>query len=184
MAQATGSSIVKPQSRSAPNFPADSNESPTRTSSSSPRLEPSKPVAVPASHTEPSSLRSQHSDRLIHAIPNTESTQDENYLTHPPRLPLPIEEEIHTPGSPIIAPMGTGEPLEGLDLDERSDPALARNTSLLSSSSHDDEDEEELRIEKHRPTVPTRIEWTRGGDKIYVTGTIFNWNRKMKLEPV
>ena len=80
--------------------------------------------------------------------------------------------------------MGTGEPLEGLDLDERSDPALARNTSLLSSSSHDDEDEEELRIEKHRPTVPTRIEWTRGGDKIYVTGTIFNWNRKMKLEPV
>ncbi|KAJ2900181.1 putative carbohydrate-binding module family 48 protein [Zalerion maritima] len=225
MAHATGSNISNPQSRSVPTFPTAGGggssgsggsggpsgtntahtDSLTRTNSgsSASRPEPSKPVAVPIAHTEPSSLRSHHSDHVGGShhvgemgsgmagepgIPNTESVQDMSYLTRPPRLPLPIEEEIHTPGSPIIAPVGTGEPLEGLDnLDgagSASDPELARNTSVLSQSTQEDDDEEELRVERHRPTVPTRIEWARGGDRVYVTGTIFNWNRKTRLHPV
>lgn len=39
-------------------------------------------------------------------------------------------------------------------------------------------------MDKTLPTVPTRLEWLRGGEKVYVTGTIFQWNRKTRLHPV
>ena len=111
------------------------------------------------------------------------SLQDMSYLTRPPRLPLPIEEEIHTPGSPIIEPTDVHEPLADVDsLD--SDPNLPRRTSNLSQVTLDDDDNEELRVDKTLPTVPTRLEWRRGGEKVYVTGTIFQWNRKTRLLPV
>lgn len=109
------------------------------------------------------------------------SLQDVSYLTRPPRLPLPIEEEVHTPGSPIIAPTDIGVPLEDAD----TFTALTRRSSNLSNGSTlDEEDTEELRVDKTRPTVPTRLEWLRGGEKVYVTGTIFQWNRKTRLHPV
>ena len=105
-----------------------------------------------------------------------------SYLTRPPRLPLPIEEEEHTPGSPIIAPADIGEPVDSVDnLDAES---LPRRSSALSTTTVDEEDAEELRVDKTRPTVPTRLEWLRGGEKVYVTGTIFQWNRKQRLHPV
>lgn len=110
------------------------------------------------------------------------SVQDMSYLTRPPRLPLPIEEEEHTPGSPIIAPADIGEPVDSVDnLDAEG---LPRRSSALSTTTVDEEDAEELRVDKTRPTVPTRLEWLRGGEKVYVTGTIFQWNRKQRLHPV
>lgn len=184
LAQATGS-----QSRSVPTF---GSTPPARTGStaSDPRKrsdtvmsdEPSKPVAVPITQTEPSSLRSHRSDSNDFPNPPVGSVQDMSYLTRPPRLPLPIEEEVHTPGSPIIAPADLGEPLEvldGLDVNE-----YQRSGSILSSTTLDEEDAEELRVDRTRPVVPTRLEWLRGGDKVYVTGTIFQWNRKTRLQPV
>jgi hypothetical protein len=108
------------------------------------------------------------------------------YLTRPPRLPLPIEEEVHTPGSPILAPdegqidesavpeVELGEAVEG----------ITRKSSALSATTVDDDDAEELRVDRSRSVVPTKLEWKRGGDKIYVTGTIFQWNRKQRLHPV
>jgi len=111
------------------------------------------------------------------------SLQDVSYLTRPPRLPLPIEEEVHTPGSPIIAPTDLGQPIE--DVDGLESEGLTRRASNLSNTSTlDDEDAEELRVDKTRPTVPTKLEWLDGGEKVYVTGTIFQWNRKTRLHPV
>lgn len=111
------------------------------------------------------------------------SLQDISYLTRPPRLPLPIDEEVHTPGSPIIAPTDVGQALD--DVDGLDGDSLPRPPSNLSNSSTlEDEEVDELLVDKNRPTVPTRLEWRRGGDKVYVTGTIFQWNRKTPLHPV
>jgi hypothetical protein len=104
------------------------------------------------------------------------------HLTRPPRLPLPIEEEVHTPGSPIIAPADIDAPV--LDIDPLDTDALPRHSSALSNTTIDDEDAEELRVDKTGATVPTTFEWRRGGDKVYVTGTIFQWNKKHRLHPV
>lgn len=98
-------------------------------------------------------------------------------------MPLPIEEEVHTPGSPITAPADVGEPVEALDL-SGPDGDIARKSSNLSTTTVDEDDAEELRVDKTRPTVPTRLEWLRGGERVYVTGTIFQWNRKQRLHPV
>ncbi|KAK0635672.1 carbohydrate-binding module family 48 protein [Bombardia bombarda] len=147
--------------------------------------EPAKPVAVPASRNSPSSPRSPRSPDMFEGAANPHSSlQDLSYLTRPPRLPLPIEEEVHTPGSPIIAPADIGQPID--DVDGLEEPeALPRPASTLSNASTvEDEDTEELRVDKTGPTVPTRLEWLRGGDKVYVTGTIFQWNRKTRLHPV
>ncbi|KAK0392248.1 hypothetical protein NLU13_1745 [Sarocladium strictum] len=153
--------------------------------------EPSKPVDVPI--VESSSLRSHHSGQATahqallegsNLISNNSLT--DMYLTRPPRLPLPIEEEVHTPGSPILAPdegqidesavpeVELGEAVEG----------ITRKSSALSATTVDEDDAEELRVDRSRSVVPTKLEWKRGGDKIYVTGTIFQWNRKQRLHPV
>lgn len=34
-----------------------------------------------------------------------------------------------------------------------------------------------------RQLVTTKIEWRQGGDKVYVTGSMFKWNRKARLLP-
>ena len=141
--------------------------------------EPTKPVDVPAEST---SLRSHHaahaSDGDAYLVPNASIT--DMYLTRPPRLPLPIEEEVHTPGSPILA---AEEGLPDLDLGDSSD-SMTRKGSALSATTVDEDDADELRVDKTRPVVPTRLEWKRGGSKVYVTGTIFQWNRKQRLHPV
>ncbi|KAF4965862.1 hypothetical protein FSARC_6382 [Fusarium sarcochroum] len=152
---------------------------PKSAESKPPRDQPTKPVDVPI---ESSSLRSHQS---AHAndpalIPNNSTT--DIYLTRPPRLPLPIDEEVHTPGSPIMAPetdqqMPDIEPIDSLD-------GITRKSSALSATTVDEEDGEELRVDKTRPVVQTKLDWVSGGDKVYVTGTIFQWNRKQRLHPI
>ncbi|KAL7816959.1 5'-AMP-activated protein kinase beta subunit, interation domain-containing protein [Trichoderma aethiopicum] len=143
------------------------------------RDEPSKPVAVPID----GSVARPH----IPAVPPYLESQyfsnnslTDMYMMRPPRLPLPIEEEVHTPGSPILGP---DETFADLDLGESSD-GLTRKSSALSAGTAEDEEGEELRVDKTRPVVATRIEWRGGGEKIWVTGTIFHWNRKLRLRPV
>lgn len=147
---------------------------------------PAKPVAVPSSsdNNQPSSPRSPRSEDGEEPAAMTHSSmQDVSYLTRPPRLPLPIEEEVHTPGSPIIAPTDVTEPIG--DVEGLNNAALGHPTSSLSDTfALEEDDAEELIVDKTRPTVPTRLEWRRGGDKVYVTGTIFQWNRKTRLHPV
>lgn len=106
------------------------------------------------------------------------------HLTKPPRLPLPIEEEVHTPGSPIIAPADVGIDATPLDIEHAEHEGLPRRTSALSNTTIDEEDAEELRVDKTKATVPTIFEWLQGGERVYVTGTIFHWNKKHRLQPV
>ncbi|KAI0875048.1 5'-AMP-activated protein kinase beta subunit, interation domain-containing protein [Hypoxylon argillaceum] len=146
--------------------------------------EPSKPVAVPHFHPESSPFATEL--QLDDGLPTgttSSSVQDMTYpMPRPPRLPLPIEEEIHTPGSPIDAPDDTNN--QDIDdagpLDDHAD--IPRRTSGLSNVT-DEDDTEELRVDKSRPTLPTRITWLRGGQKVYVTGTPFQWGRKQRLLP-
>ncbi|KAI0129964.1 hypothetical protein BJ170DRAFT_294298 [Xylariales sp. AK1849] len=157
--------------------------------------EPSKPVAVPSAsnsqhNTAQSSLArspSQFDDTSLTSGPASSSIQDMSYhMSRPPRLPLPIEEEIHTPGSPIIAPADIGEPIDDIDTleqdAEKQGSDLTRKASGLSNVT-DEDDTEELRVDKTRPSVPTRVEWLQGGQKVYVTGTPFQWSRKQRLFP-
>ncbi|TKA79998.1 hypothetical protein B0A55_02089 [Friedmanniomyces simplex] len=97
----------------------------------------------------------------------------------PPRLPLPIEEELHTPGSPILSAIDL--PLTHTD----SDGVIPRRTSVLSSTTVDDDeigdDMFANEAQSLAPTVPTLISWRGDSDKVYVTGTFVNWERKIKL---
>lgn len=192
LAQAHGSTVVSrpkslpstavsslsgsPHSAGSPSAKAAAMEATTS------RDEPTKPVDVPVESSPLGrSHPSAHASHTDSFLMSTNSITD-MYLTRPPRLPLPIEEEVHTPGSPIIAPQ---EGQLDLDLDlEESFEGITRKSSGLSANTVDDDDDEELRVDKTRSVVPTRLEWKRGGDKVYVTGTIFQWNRKQRLHPV
>lgn len=180
-----------------------SNSPSSRSSINRPRYSedehgPTKPVDVPiaqSSHhnTNENSVRSPSNfnshfgdDPLLTNNPASASVTDMTYnLPRPPRLPLPIEEEVHTPGSPVIAPTDIGPSIEAIEAElDKDDPPsgdLTRKSSGLSNAT-DDEDAEELRVDKTR-TVQTRVEWIQGGQKVYVTGTPFQWSRKQRLHP-
>jgi hypothetical protein len=147
------------------------------------RDQPSKPVDVPippSNNNDLASIRS-HSHSIEPSGPPV--LQDMSYhLTRPPRLPLPIEEEVHTPGSPIVPAADIEDPI--LDIEALDSDGIPRRTSALSNTTIDEEDAEELNVDKSGLTVPTPFEWRRGGAKVYVTGTIFQWNKKHRLHPV
>ncbi|KAK4162717.1 hypothetical protein QBC43DRAFT_320817 [Cladorrhinum sp. PSN259] len=153
--------------------------------------EPTKPVPVPVpnAHNSPSSPRSPRSPGYEDnyeavAMPHS-SMQDMSYMTRPPRLPLPIEEEVHTPGSPIIAPTDIGEPLDDVDdLDSGGPRPLSTLSATGLGEFEEYEETDELLVDKTKPTVPTKLVWRHGGDKVFLTGTALSWNRKMRLHPV
>jgi hypothetical protein len=102
--------------------------------------------------------------------------------SRPPRLPLPIEHETHQPGSPIITPADIND--ASLDLQELED-GIPRKTSMLSSTTVDDDDVgddlQPTAVDGMNKMVPTVIEWRGSGEKVYVTGTFANWNKKFRL---
>ncbi|KAI8965628.1 carbohydrate-binding module family 48 protein [Daldinia sp. FL1419] len=197
--QATGTSILNKNSRplsilnsSSPSASSYHSAVPAKIPEQKPKPaeikdEHSKPVAVPfsSSHSEQDSsyAHGSHYEESLMSGP-TSSIPDMSYPQHsrPPRLPLPIEEEIHTPGSPIVAPSDADDKAidDVASLDDSA--SLPRRASGLSNAT-DEDDTEELRVDKTRPTIPTRIEWSRGGQKVYVTGTPFQWSRKQRLLP-
>ncbi|KAI4204387.1 MAG: hypothetical protein LQ350_001143 [Teloschistes chrysophthalmus] len=103
-------------------------------------------------------------------------------LNFPPRLPLPIGEEDHAPGSPIITPADISSVLN----EDEVDGLLPRQISILSSTTAEDDDDagDELQsypLDGPRRTVPTTLVWKQGGDRIYVTGTFTSWSRKFRM---
>lgn len=147
---------------------------------------PSRPVRVPApaggaaaghdaTKYDSSSIKPAAPPLDRDHIPPTQALR-------PPRLPLPIEEEVYTPGSPIISPADITSALNQDSLEG----GLPRRSSLLSSTTADDEEAgDELQPydadTSAKRTVPTLIEWKGKGDKVYVTGTFAGWNKKYRL---
>jgi hypothetical protein len=176
-----------------------------------------RPVDVPHAattgvvpHTVPTGAEfdAQHANRedplasdLNSTMLPSNSISDLSYLTRPPRLPLPIEEELKTPGSPGNGPTEVNEIIddEGDILAAKpaaavEDDAAAREDQMTRKSSGATADtvDDDLAGDwdggdgttGHRQTVPTRLEWLGGGDKVWVTGTIFQWKRKQRLHPI
>ena len=144
------------------------------------RKDPSTPVRVPRGTD---SRRQKGPDSQFEP---SGPPRDLNYIPHsnlnfPPRLPLPIEEELHTPGSPIITPSGIPSDIRDDDIED----LLPNRVSMVSNTTLDEEDiVEELQPyppADSRKTVPTLIEWKQGGDKVYVTGTFASWSRKFRM---
>lgn len=100
-------------------------------------------------------------------------------LNFPPRLPLPIQEEVYTPGSPIITPDDLSQALR----EESEDAMLPTRTSLLSHTTADEDEEAteyESEVTRGR-TVPTVIRWRGDAEKVYITGSFAAWARKFRM---
>ncbi|PSN71170.1 AMPKBI-domain-containing protein [Corynespora cassiicola Philippines] len=144
------------------------------------------PVASPSPQTRPvdvpAGLAGAH--HVSSSIEPADASQQDGFMvppsqfSRPPRLPLPIEEEVHTPGSPIIEPTDIANAIDASEIEG----SLPHRTSMLSSTTADDEDlAEEFKGPQGQPTVPTLIEWEGPGERVYVTGTFAGWNKKYKL---
>ncbi|KAG8623161.1 hypothetical protein KVT40_008137 [Elsinoe batatas] len=109
--------------------------------------------------------------------------------SRPPRLPLPIDDENYTPGSPILSPTTELPDVPRVDgIDNESETLVNRRTSVVSSNQDEDDEDEEYEFEEpdpNAPTAPYTVEWKRAkpGDKVYVTGSFANWNKKFRLHP-
>ena len=112
--------------------------------------------------------------------PQNDDYAPKSNLNFPPRLPLPIQEEVYTPGSPIITP---GDLSTELEDDDDVDGPLPQRASLLSHTTMDEDEESaeyELDLAKGK-TVPTTVEWRGHAEKIYITGTFAAWSRKYRM---
>jgi hypothetical protein len=155
-----------------------------------PRQSPPEPAAAPALSTQTSPVdvpavpredapTSSRTDDPASSINPASASQHEylpvSHFDRPPRLPLPIEEEHHQPGSPILS--------SPIDHDDIEGNLPRHNMSMLSSTTVDDEElgDEFKGPGTGRPTVPTLIEWEGPEERVYVTGTFAGWNRKYKL---
>ncbi|OQE21978.1 hypothetical protein PENSTE_c011G08285 [Penicillium steckii] len=104
------------------------------------------------------------------------------HLQRPPRLPLPIADATATPGSPIMGPEDShiqSMPADRL-FDEHMDPKTTDTSEIMSGEELGNE------LEPYTPSgvgkaVPTLIEWNAPGQKVYVTGTFVNWEKKFRL---
>lgn len=145
-----------------------------------PPLEASSPVQVPSSGRA-SARRSGYSS-VAPSGPPLNTYYAASHLQRPPRLPLPIGDANATPGSPINGPADSqAESLHYDRLDSQKSRAAA---SLDNASVDEDEVEDELQsyaMSGVGKAVPTVIEWRGPGDRVYVTGTFVNWEKKFRL---
>ncbi|KAJ4302733.1 galactose metabolism- protein [Kalmusia sp. IMI 367209] len=150
-----------------------------------PTLLPTRPVDVPAAPREDKhgSSRTEAAAADAASIEPADASQEafivpSSHYSRPPRLPLPIEEEQVTPGSPIISPADLTSPINHDEIEG----ALPRRSSMLSDRTADDDDlADEFKGPQGQLTVPTLIEWEDPGERVYVTGTFAGWERKFKL---
>jgi hypothetical protein len=88
---------------------------------------------------------------------------------------LPVDK-----GNADVPIFETDDPLSAVE------PEPRRKSSMLSTTTSSEEEVgEELQPFAVEPTtsqtVPTVIEWNHGGQRVYVTGTFANWEKKYRL---
>ncbi|KAJ5669272.1 hypothetical protein N7462_010342 [Penicillium macrosclerotiorum] len=140
--------------------------------------DPSNPVQVPISR------HAAGRDSVAPSGPPLNSYYNATtHLQRPPRLPLPIGDATTTPGSPISGPEDSH--IQSLPADQVLDQHMDPEQSNISSVTLDgDEIMDELQpfdTSGVGKAVPTVIEWNGPGQKVYVTGTFVNWEKKFKL---
>ncbi|KAF2263847.1 AMPKBI-domain-containing protein [Lojkania enalia] len=145
----------------------------------SPQTQPVDVPSLPKDESYGGGSRSAHASSIDPADASEFFIQPSQY-SRPPRLPLPIEEEVHTPGSPIISPVDLTAPIAIDQAD--TDGVLPRRASVSSSTTvEEDALADDYQPVSNQPTVPTVIEWEGPGDRVYVTGTFAGWNKKYRL---
>ncbi|KAJ5139287.1 Immunoglobulin E-set [Penicillium bovifimosum] len=169
--ESTPKNIEKPQQHDA----EKTGPSPIR---DIPSRDPSNPVQVPVARHVPGR------DSVAPSAPPLNSYYSASaHLQRPPRLPLPIGDANTTPGSPIAGPEDSH--IQSLPADRLLDEQMDATTA---ASGHTTIEDEELLDELQPYTisgagkaVPVLIEWTAPAQKVYVTGTFVNWEKKFRL---
>ncbi|KAJ9301393.1 hypothetical protein DTO271G3_1528 [Paecilomyces variotii] len=141
-----------------------------------PKQDPSDPVQVPS---RPSARRDPG---VAPSGPPLNTYYGASaHLQRPPRLPLPIGDATATPGSPVIAPADPG--IESVPWDALDEPLTRQTTSHRTTAVDEDEvvDDDQYSISGVGKAVPTTIEWRGPGEKVYVTGTFVNWEKKFRV---
>lgn len=149
-------------------------------------VEASNPVQVPTSTNRAGSRRDEgympHESSANPANISSTYYSASHLQRGPPRLPLPIGDANATPGSPVIAPADSQVDSVPFELENQIPQA-----TISLDDPHVDEDEVEdemLAYAMHGPgqkAVPTVIEWKGTGDRVFVTGTFVNWEKKFRL---
>lgn len=138
--------------------------------------EASDPVQVPISRAA-AARRDPYESVAAADLPNKMYYSASHHLQRPPRMPLPIGDATATPGSPISGP-DEASPL--VTEQTPSDKATTAKPDL--TTIEDDGTADELHATGGvGKAVPTTIEWTPGANKVYVTGTFVNWEKKFRL---
>ena len=154
-----------------------------------PQPKPSQPIQV-ASPSEPMNVPSASRSKP------SEYMDDDDYnrtyapvsVLRPPRLPLPIA-DVDMPDSPTLPPQQISNADVSVFESEESPivpgSGIHRQNSMLSNDTQDD-DEIGDELQPYAATVtsqmvPTVISWNGNGEKVYVTGTSANWERKFRL---
>ena len=180
--QQTASADSSPTLKQHPDEKMGNDQSRQRTKEAESRKkEQSVPVKVPRG-SDPRRQKGPDTQFEPSGPPHDPDYVPHSNLNFPPRLPLPIEEEVHTPGSPIITPADISSALNEDDFEG----ALPRQTSALSNTTAEEDDTtgnelEPFAVDAKRKTVPTLVQWKQGGDRIYVTGTFTAWSRKFRM---
>lgn len=166
------------QQQPPPPPPPPPQEEPTASTEST----ESQPVAVPISnHSGPDELLQD--DYIPTGYSESPYGLPAANYSRPPRLPLPIEEEEYRPGSPIITP----QDVSAIKEDDIEGGAIPRIASVRSSTTVDDDDVgdndafDTSGLNHLLVKIPIKLAWNGGGDKIFVTGTFCNWEKKIKL---
>ncbi|KAH8689635.1 putative Snf1 kinase complex beta-subunit Gal83 [Talaromyces proteolyticus] len=178
------------QSRNVPSTAQRVQELPERPSGRRPdgryhpsaAVETSSPVQVPSTSGRPTTKRDAGYAPTAPSANPLNTYYGSSHLQRPPRLPLPIGDATATPGSPIIAPVDLQTdtvPYEDLD-------NQVPRASISLDDPHVDEDEVEDELQSYAmvgpgKAVPTIIEWKAAGERVYVTGTFVNWEKKFRL---